>query len=651
MKRIITTVALLFTIIHVRSADNIETFNVISDSYVNEVKDAKLIREINGGSVIIPEFDESCPEEMKTPFAYACKIVEEYIPPCLPLKVKVSCGRINGASNNSISKVVIRSYKDFGDNSPYGNSPMSQIKALTLAELEVNGSVTYLGSIPNVAFLTDNPDIEIIYNERRLEEISFSLKSEPEQNYDFVSLAIRDIMIGLGITSSYRYNPVTQGLEDPVNNKTPFECQIDEKLGYRETPQAKLANATKGELVLNGGLRLYAPTTWQNGISLNYLVPDDYFSVSRILSYDFCRGMVLRDLSDGHSEYIFNDLLGWEPDLVVSIEGTASTGAGSTEVKLPYNGAISFEEDNPYFIRKYIESVPASKIRKSEIQNYDERLELMNYVESFHPMNYDSDAVSLSILKKDGTWDRVFFLEVYFPGMPLEIKMSDCEFHFDEDIYARTIDGYLRARYTTKFTDNNRKTTISSTFFVVDYLPQKVNLSYKLGEKVQPVTTLGVEPNAISSYPVRLYFSNLEGINRIVLERVRKGFRMPSKIEVTDFKKGYFDTTIDRETTFTAIGYNENGSSKGLPVTITPLESETVVNFKILDEKILVQYPLMSETEYEYSITSIDRITCQPELSGVSSGMIDISELCDGIYLLYVQNKETGESGTFKFKK
>lgn len=91
MIRIFTLIIALFATVFISKADNyIESYNVISDGYSNEIQDAQIIRPINGGTVIIPIFDESCPEDLKAPFSYACKIVEEYMPPCLPLKVKVS---------------------------------------------------------------------------------------------------------------------------------------------------------------------------------------------------------------------------------------------------------------------------------------------------------------------------------------------------------------------------------------------------------------------------------------------------------------------------------------------------------------------------------------------------------------------------------
>lgn len=278
---------LIFTSVLFAEAQNyIESYNTISDSVKGYVNDVKIIRPINGGSVVLPEFDNSCPEEMKAPFSYACKLFEEFLPPCLPLKVKVSCGRVNGSSSKSISKVLSRSHENFGESVYYNNAQMSVIKGVILGELNYNSTITYLDSIPNLDFLTAHPDIEITYNTQKLNELSFSLDSNPGEKYDFVSVALRDLLIGLGLSSSYRYLPQTSTLLNPAQEMTPFEDLIDEFLGRNSTPTSRLSKATGGELPLsdssNPAFILYAPSTWQNGVSLNYFIPQENCCVSQI---------------------------------------------------------------------------------------------------------------------------------------------------------------------------------------------------------------------------------------------------------------------------------------------------------------------------------------------------------------------------------
>lgn len=647
MKKIFTFFVLLATIFIAKADNYIESFNVISGNYVNEIQDAQIIRPINGGTVIIPIFDDSCPEEIKAPFSYACKIVEEYMPPCLPLKVKVSCGRVNGSSANAISKVLARSKENFGTSVSYNNAQMSVIKGVILSELCYNSTITYLDSVPDVEFLTKDPDIEITYNSQKLNEISFSLDANPGQNYDFISLAVRDILIGLGISSSYRYNPATKELLNPSHKLTPFEDYINEMLGNYGDAAARLTQATKGELLLKKysvkSLKLYAPNPWINGSSLNYFIPQDDCCVSNILSYNFCKGMVTRSLADNYSQFIFHDLLGWKPNFLVSTDTPSSSSAGSTSLLMPYNGSISFNNTS-YGISATVSL--DSQPRNIKALNYYENEELTTYINSFHPFLYSGNYIpdegtSISVLKKDGSWDLVKCIAACIDDMPF--YMSDWTFHYDESQYARTIDGYLRARITTKKSGYGTGIKYVSKFFVIDYLPQKVNLSYAFVNS----TTRAVS----ASNTVRIYFSNTEGITRIVLERLREGSRVPSKIEITDLKKGYFETTVDKTSTFTAVGYNNNGTSRGLPITISPISNVLSLDFKLEDNSIYLQSDNLLNSEYSYSINSLDIRTPNVKQRGATTGVIDISTLSNGLYVLTVRDNNSGLSNSFKFKR
>lgn len=176
MKKFILSLILLPSlVVTTRAEDYIESLNIVSDNYSNSIEDVQVIRYINGGTVIIPEFDETCPQEMKVPFTYACKIVEEYMPPCLPIKVKISCNQLVGSQRNAISKVLSQSKENFGSSSYYRNATMSTIKGVILGEYCLNTSVTYLDYISDVNSLTEYPDIAITYNKQRLDEIYFSI--------------------------------------------------------------------------------------------------------------------------------------------------------------------------------------------------------------------------------------------------------------------------------------------------------------------------------------------------------------------------------------------------------------------------------------------------------------------------------------------
>ncbi len=652
MKKFILSLILLPSlVVTTRAEDYIESLNIVSDNYSNSIEDVQVIRYINGGTVIIPEFDETCPQKMKVPFTYACKIVEEYMPPCLPIKVKISCNQLVGSQRNAISKVLSQSKENFGSSSYYRNATMSTIKGVILGEYCLNTSVTYLDYISDVNSLTEYPDIAITYNKQRLDEIYFSIDTNPGEKYDFVSLAIRDLLIGLGISHSYVYNPVTNGLQNPFQEMTPFEWYIDKKLGNNGDAVTRLANATKGEFSL-GSLKLFAPTTWINGVSLRYFIPQDNSCVSKILSYDFCKGMVTRSLNDNYSYFIFRELLGWKYSFPVSTSTPSSSAAGSTSLFMPYNGTFNIDDCETMEIRSEIDYQESKYKTNSLSRSYSAELE--QYIEQFFPFLNDgefdySSGVSVSILKKNGTWDLVQFIPVYEPNMEVTFNMQDWTFHFSNEEYARTVDGYLKARITKKFMDNFGKTTISSTFIVLGYLPQKVGINFSYTD----TTVDEMSRVAATNKNIRLYFSDTEGIDRIVLERLREGFRVPSKIEITDIKKGYYDTTIDRNTTFTAVGYNENGHTRGVPVTVEyqPASVAAALSFDMQNDAIMIKAGDEAVGDLNYSIAPLSAVGRQAAINGNAVGNVDISSLAEGLYVLTAIDEKSGLQGTFKFRK
>jgi len=674
MKLPIFYLLIICSAILARANDYVESFNVISDQYEGSVHDVQVVRPINGGTVIIPEFDETCPEEMKAPFAYACKIMEEYMPPCLPLKIAVSCGRVNSSSGMSISKVRSNCKEDFGVISQYRNVPMSRIKGVIMAELGYNSRYTYFDSIPDMDFLTATPDISITYNSQKLEEMSFSLDLPDDDNeYDFVSVALRDIFIGLGLSHSYRYNPVTKELQNPSQLMTPFEMYLDHELGQSATPASRLAKATSGELQLRFdsrySLRLYAPTVWTQGVSLNYFIPDSIYSVSQILSKDFGKGTVARSLSDNRVSDIFNKLLQWQGDFFVSTDSpTFSNGAGRTSDIMPYNGAfdIVFSSTGQMGTANHaVNAVNNAPARSTSLDNGKD--EAIAYMEQFHPFrpffvngSYTPTlGIAVSILKKDGTWDVVKheLADIIITDdepFNYSLQMSDLKFHCDDEEYARTIDGYLRARVSL-VTDCQYQpiTEYGCRYFVIDYKPQKIKLSYKRNvSSANGTSTRTASPRTLTSAPVRLYFSNLEGATRVVLERLRPGSRIPSKTEITNFRQGYYDTTVDRTAIFTAVAYNANGTSRSVPVEISPLFQLSGIKFRYEAEKIHV---IMDEPRHaeklDYSITRLASVNPGLVTTGTTTGTVDVSGLSDGMYMLTVDGDSCESPATFKFKK
>jgi hypothetical protein len=227
--------------------------------------------------------------------------------------------------------------------------------------------------------------------------------------------------------------------------------------------------------------------------------------------------------------------------------------------------------------------------------------------------------------------------------------MNEWTFNYTNAEYARTIDGYLRARVTTSQINNYGKYEYDSTYFVVDYLPQQIGLSYSIPSDTSTASDLkAASTSASTQQNVRLYFTNLEGINKVVLERLRSGARLPTKVQITDFRSGYYDTTIDRKTTFTVVGYNDNGYTKSLPVTIEMVSNAAEISVSMSQDKLYIDDGEDSETALNYTITSL---VTNSQIKGVTDNYIDVADLPSGIYVLTLYSSDNETLYTYKFKK
>ncbi len=84
-------IALIFAVLPYTGIANDDTsYNLVSDAYNDEINDLQIIRPMRSGSVILADFDASCPDELKGAFMFACKIMEEAMPISLPITVYVS---------------------------------------------------------------------------------------------------------------------------------------------------------------------------------------------------------------------------------------------------------------------------------------------------------------------------------------------------------------------------------------------------------------------------------------------------------------------------------------------------------------------------------------------------------------------------------
>ncbi len=440
MRHLLLLCSVVFGLLSVSAQEQIETESIASDDVVDVNKPLKVVREINGGTVFKISYGDGFNIQMKGAFEHACKILEEYLPPCLPITVRVEWGSIGSSTSGQVlSKVSTNAKDNFGTYGELSNV-MPKIKAVTLGEYVINSNVTFFNSIPNVSFFDnpDKPDIRIVYNESLQREFSYSLEAdyEPYDTYDFVSVVIRDLLKGLGFFNRLRKDPLQNKIINPVWRPNDFEFGF-----VGSMPQCSsddfFSDVTSGSVELYvgsslPGIKLYAPETWADGMSLNYFIPDDTYALSNSLSYQFGRGSIVRDINDKYANDIFRRLLGWKNDLAVGSVGGASSSGGSTQNFIPFNGEFKIKKHDADDVNNVVNFATRSDFSS-------DKLPLVEYLDQFHPgqgmagEEACSNSLTMAILKKDGTWDIVY--RVFSPQYLLEdakINMGDFEFHYDQ---------------------------------------------------------------------------------------------------------------------------------------------------------------------------------------------------------------------------
>ena len=371
------------------------------------------MRQINGGTVfkITYEPEEAWDNAMKGAFEYACKIWEEQLPNTLPINIHAKIGVIRGSNNGKLlSKVQPTSYNFYNTD----ENLSSRIKYVLLEEYNTGYNATFTDSIVSGDFF-NKPDITITYNKNMLDEFSYSLYNTPVDKYDFVTVVLRDIAKGLGFISGFTANSSTGAFQNLNKPTLYFEKIIKEALGT-ENIHVAYQNATRGTLSLQvpyyGNLNLYAPNDWQNGVSLNYFIPDSTKNITEILNYQLGRGSVIRNITDNYNK-LFQYLQGWQTYNITTGYNDRVSSSGSTNNKFAYNGSINIalnsiaSNSNNQFDNK----ITLCETISENTQNQNENFILSNYLFPYdykYPDSGGSGSWLISLLKKDGTWDLVY---------------------------------------------------------------------------------------------------------------------------------------------------------------------------------------------------------------------------------------------------
>lgn len=662
---------LLFLILSIASwgQTSTESDSYALDQFIEKCTDVPVLRQINGGTVfkITYEPEELWDNSMRGAFEYACKIWEEQLPNSLPINICAKIGNIRGTDNMKLlSRVQSTTY----DINNYETVLSSRMKYVLLAEYNSGFNATYRNTVTDVDFF-NKPDVVITYNKSMLNDFSYSLDNTPTNKYDFVTVVLRDIARGLGFSFNMTANSQKKILEDTNRPLTYYEDIVRQAIGGNNLSEA-YTNATQGSLTLSvnhykNTLHLYAPTTWQNGMSLNYLIPEQSRNFTELLSYNFGKGSVIRNIVDSYNN-IFYDFQGWQTyNLVTGPSSTSVSSDGSSNNIITYKGDIILEDNtliqNNISKKKNIVQWTPSKYQKKANSN---AFDLQSYLFPYNYMYPDKSGTAgswlISLLKKDGTWDSVYSQYSGPYNIPLKTKMDDWNISPNFEQYQRTCDGYIRCRITwyKEVYDNlyhRPYYIIQNHYYVLDYLPQKVEMRYLAPIQTfftlaKPTINNGSVLNNDYTQDITISIKNLEGVNRIVVEQLEEGNDLPIKYEVKDFKKGYFIANVDKElqTKFVVYSYNNNGSSKSDTLIVQPLVPyDFTVNFS--NENILINSNLQKKLipiNYNiYSVSPFSLINVKRGVLNHHNSTIKISDLNNGSYILDINSGNKRKSVKF----
>lgn len=348
MKKNILFLLVLIISVPICSQTTIETDSYGLDQYIEKCTDIPVVRKINGGTVfkITYEPEALWDNSMKGAFEYACKIWEEQLPNTLPINIHAKIEKLRGTNNGKdlLSKVSPTSYNYDG----FEENLSTRIKYVVLAEYNTGHNATFINNITNEDFFNE-PDITITYNENMLDNFSYSLYSTPVNKYDFVTLVLRDIAKGLGYMSAFIADNNIGAFHDTDRPLTYYESIIYNAIGTSDVYTA-YTNSTQGTLpfvVPNyGTLNLYAPNIWQNGVSLNCFIPDSTKKITELLTYNFGKGTVIRDIVDDYNT-LFQSLHGWQTyNLTTGFNEKSIRSYGTTDNLIPYNGTITLAQNS-----------------------------------------------------------------------------------------------------------------------------------------------------------------------------------------------------------------------------------------------------------------------------------------------------------------
>lgn len=640
--------------------DGFETISFGADFFRRETLPKPMVREVVGGTVIQVQYEGEEWEqnlERKSAFEYACRLLEEQMPTALPLKVNARFGRLRG--NNVIANTAL--CFDSCNMAPGGYPYIERVVRPTTKYRFRDNGLTGM----NVArSYFNNPDGVITFSDNDI--FSYSLDSVVEDKYDFVTVVLRELCKTFGFCFTPRGDNINKVIQLEKGSFVRYDELVlspDFDIFSQEYDLVGAYNrATSGNAIIEfsygDSYGLYSPSMFENGRSLSFFKADEANTETRLMQPDLPRGTSIRNIGKWFRPFL--RAMDWYTDIAVGGGGGGQGDATSTstdKVKA-YGKELSFDKSlknrsvNSIVSYNYLNEMK----RSSSDEVYDYVRQFMTYPELNMSSQHTLLGWSISILRKDGTWDIVKTANVMLP----EIKFSTSEIDPVKALdYIRSSDGYLRCKLAHLDEDYYYDQSLPippgiytfARYFLLDYLPQKPQLAFS---KVMPQTRASDDEYYAD---VKIAFKNVEGTESILVEQLEEGSPVPFTFYVEDIRAGYFIASVDKEysTTFRLRAMNKNGETISEQLLVSPLVPATyTLSSRVNKNVISLELRNSRKRNINKLITDYKVLDLKSSMivqeGKVLDNNIDINSLGKGVYGLQVADEDDKSYNT-KFIK
>ena len=570
------------------------------------------IRDVVGGTVIIPEFQGSnFNSTIRNAFQRACRIWEEKIPTAYPLRIMVRMAQLQ--DNSALAMVEPNYIQNLED------EYIEQAFAKRRTQIGWEGYYNYF---------TNRVDAIITFNSNQPFDYNENPNNVDGSKYDFITVAIQAIAKSLGFYMTSFFNGTNIVKLEPTSSLSKYVFGNNTSLSYQNI----VNNGGKSINYAGRSWSLHCPSTYSLKFSLNYFAQDSSEVETIFMQPGISKGTAIRYIGDSVND-LFN-VFNWNYSNLVVGSSSPQVHSASTGNVISYVGNNNLSSNS---LQSQLRIMEESNIEDSLIWMASRR-------EDQGPGSY--------VLLKDGTWEAFQTLQSLSNVIP---AMQN---------YARTADGFLRLMFITTGYDNLYHRTYDiidhalykfppqmPEFGLNSYSESNMNSSSRnLCNSRRPVSYGTREDEEYLD--VEIGFEQTEGCKYILVEQIDSDWPIPYTYYI-DPSEGAFIAYMTKQypSTIKLTYINDEGQVISEPqiFDFTSEVSSTLRNVYFVQVGTKLYYEFKDIIQHEnsnlftakkYTITKVnDGNICLKGNIRQASGYIDISSLPKGIYNILINSQ------------